>query len=133
MTTYSEKPLRIVGLTVLLSIDEHIVPFCPQKVYKKYTSSIHQLTTAAPAAPEPPAAAAKSGTGAQEGTRGQEEQTRNAECVICLSESRRFKNEKTDLSVGSQGSIPPEQNMFSLENSELAYYALPRIEVLPDA
>ena len=60
MTTYSEKPLRIVGLTVLLSIDEHIVPFCPQKVYKKYTSSIHQLTTAAPAAPEPPAAAAKS-------------------------------------------------------------------------
>ena len=42
MTTYSEKPLRIVGLTVLLSIDEHIVPFCPQKVYKKYTSSIHQ-------------------------------------------------------------------------------------------
>ena len=43
MTTYSEKPLRIVGLTVLLSISEHIVPFCPQKVYTKYTSSIHQV------------------------------------------------------------------------------------------
>ena len=44
MTTYSEKPLRILGLTVLLSISEHIVPFCPQKVYKRYTSSIHQGT-----------------------------------------------------------------------------------------
>ena len=45
MTTYSEKPLRILGLTVLLSISEHIVPFCPQKVYKRYTSSIHQGRT----------------------------------------------------------------------------------------
>ena len=44
MTTYSEKPLRILGLTVLLSIDEHMVHFCPQKVYKRYTSSIHQGT-----------------------------------------------------------------------------------------
>lgn len=35
MTTYSEKPLRILGLTVLLSISEHIVLFCPQKVYIK--------------------------------------------------------------------------------------------------
>ena len=103
---------------MLLSISEHIVPFCPQKVYKKYTSSIHQLTTAAPAAPEPPAAAAKSTAQAlKKEQEDQEEQTRNAECVICLSESRRFKNEKTGLSVGSQGSIPPEQNMFSLENS----------------
>ena len=59
MTTYSEKPLRILGLTVLLSISEHIVPFCPQKVYKRYTSSIHQ----------------------------------------------------------GRADIPPEQNMFSLENS----------------
>ena len=42
MTTYSEKPLRILGLTVLLSISEHMVHFCPQKVYKRYTSSIHQ-------------------------------------------------------------------------------------------
>ena len=38
MTTYSEKPLRILGLTVLLSISEHIALFCPQKVYiKVYT------------------------------------------------------------------------------------------------
>ena len=44
MTTYSEKPLRILGLTVLLSISEHMVHFCPQKVYKRYTSSIHQGT-----------------------------------------------------------------------------------------
>ena len=29
---------------MLLSISEHIVPFCPQKVYKRYTSSIHQGT-----------------------------------------------------------------------------------------
>ena len=43
MTTYSEKPLRILGLTVLLSISEHIVPFCPQKVYKRYTKGIHQV------------------------------------------------------------------------------------------
>ena len=103
MTTYSEKPLRILGLTVLLSISEHIVPFCPQKVYKKYTSSIHQLTTAAPAAPEPPAAAAKSAAQAlKKEQEDQEEQTRHAECVICLSESRRFNNKKTDLSVGSR-------------------------------
>ena len=44
MTTYSENPLRILGLTVLLSISEHMVHFCPQKVYKRYTSSIHQGT-----------------------------------------------------------------------------------------
>ena len=46
MTTYSENPLRILGLTVLLqllSISEHIVPFCPQKVYKRYTKGIHQV------------------------------------------------------------------------------------------
>ena len=43
MTTYSEKPLRIVGLTVLLGISEHMVPFCPQKVYKRYTKGIQKV------------------------------------------------------------------------------------------